>query len=61
MQGISSQWEKIKSHVLVDRNIFPRKSYRFTAIYSRDREYLLVFTFVLFGRMQLYETISFQF
>lgn len=42
VKKISSQWNKIKSLILVDRTKFPEKSHRFTAIYSRDREYLLV-------------------
>nr|XP_022909053.1 anoctamin-4 isoform X2 [Onthophagus taurus] len=38
--SIKSQWNKIKSWILVDTETFPEKSHRFTAVYSRDREYL---------------------
>lgn len=27
-------------HIFVDKQYFPRRAYRFTAIYSRDKEYL---------------------
>lgn len=30
----------VMSHIYVDKKIFPRKSHRFTAVYSRDKEYL---------------------
>lgn len=40
LQGITSQWSKLKALLLVDKNKFPEKGHRFTAIYSRDREYL---------------------
>ncbi|KAJ8977505.1 hypothetical protein NQ317_017123 [Molorchus minor] len=40
VEGINNQWDKIKSWVFVDKNTFPDKGHRFTAIYSRDREYL---------------------
>ncbi|KAI4465733.1 ngep-related [Holotrichia oblita] len=36
---IGSRWSKLKSFILVDTNIFPKKNQRFTAVYSRDREY----------------------
>lgn len=48
IEEISSLWDKLKSLVLVDKAKFPEKSYRFTAIYSRDKEYLLVFIYVCF-------------
>ncbi|KAK9737785.1 Calcium-activated chloride channel [Popillia japonica] len=37
---IGSRWSKLKSFILVDTNIFPKKNQRFTAVYSRDKEYL---------------------
>lgn len=40
MEGITSQWAKIKALIMVDLEKFPEKNQRFTAIYSRDREYL---------------------
>ncbi|XP_030746412.1 anoctamin-1-like isoform X2 [Sitophilus oryzae] len=41
LEGINDQWEKIKAWVLVDKEKFPEKGQqRFTAVYSRDREYL---------------------
>ena len=40
IEGFQSQWNKIKATVLIDKKIFPEKSHRFTAVYSRDREYL---------------------
>ncbi|EFA04121.2 anoctamin-5 isoform X2 [Tribolium castaneum] len=40
VEGITSQWDKLKSYVIVDSEKFPEKDQRFTAIYSRDREYL---------------------
>ncbi|EEB14248.1 transmembrane protein 16E, putative [Pediculus humanus corporis] len=30
----------VLKHIYVDKKIFPRKSHRFTAVYSRDKEYL---------------------
>ncbi|CAG9825058.1 unnamed protein product [Phaedon cochleariae] len=38
--GINDQWDKIKERVFVDKKTFPDKGHRFTAIYSRDKEYL---------------------
>lgn len=40
IESVNSTWYKIKSVVLVDLEEFPEKGHRFTAIYSRDREYL---------------------
>lgn len=40
VDGITSQWDKIKAWIFVDKEHFPEKGQRFTAIYSRDREYL---------------------
>lgn len=40
LEGFQSQWQKVKDFVLVDKKKFPEKSQRFTAIYSRDKEYL---------------------
>ncbi|GJQ69772.1 hypothetical protein Trydic_g22331 [Trypoxylus dichotomus] len=40
IEYVSSRWTKLKSGVLVDTDIFPEKNQRFTAVYSRDREYL---------------------
>ncbi|XP_065163177.1 anoctamin-5 isoform X2 [Atheta coriaria] len=40
IDGFRTQWEKVKDWVLVDKEHFPEKGHRFTAIYSRDREYL---------------------
>ncbi|XP_018567223.1 anoctamin-5 isoform X2 [Anoplophora glabripennis] len=40
VEGINNQWDKIKSWIFVDKKTFPDKGHRFTAIYSRDREYL---------------------
>jgi anoctamin-1 len=40
IEEINSQWDKLKSYILVDSDKFPEKNQRFTAIYSRDREYL---------------------
>ncbi|KAJ8955607.1 hypothetical protein NQ318_001437 [Aromia moschata] len=40
IDGINNQWDKIKSWIFVDKKRFPDKGHRFTAIYSRDREYL---------------------
>ncbi|XP_019864929.1 anoctamin-5 isoform X2 [Aethina tumida] len=40
IEGITNSWDKIKSLVFVDTEKFPEKKQRFTAIYSRDREYL---------------------
>ncbi|XP_076270486.1 anoctamin 1 isoform X2 [Rhynchophorus ferrugineus] len=41
LDEITDQWEKVKSYILIDREKFPEKAQqRFTAIYSRDREYL---------------------
>nr|XP_023017814.1 anoctamin-2-like [Leptinotarsa decemlineata] len=39
-EEINSKWDIVKSWVFVDKNIFPDKGHRFTAIYSRDKEYL---------------------
>lgn len=40
-EGVSERWEKLKTKIFVDKEKFPEKSrQRFTAIYSRDREYL---------------------
>ncbi len=35
-------WTKWKKRFLVDEKHFPQKSHRFTAVYSRDKEYLYV-------------------
>lgn len=40
LDGFNLQWERVKSAVLVDKENFPKKNHRFTAIYSRDRNYL---------------------
>ncbi|XP_050306714.1 anoctamin-1 isoform X2 [Anthonomus grandis grandis] len=41
IDGIADKWAKIKESVFLDKEKFPEKTYqRFTAIYSRDREYL---------------------
>ncbi|RZB39519.1 anoctamin-4-like, partial [Asbolus verrucosus] len=40
MNGITNQWDKLKSIIIVDTKKFPEKGQRFTAIYSRDKEYL---------------------
>lgn len=40
VERITDQWKKLKSYILVDHKLFPKKGYRFTAIYSRDKEYL---------------------
>ncbi|XP_063913135.1 anoctamin-4 isoform X3 [Zophobas morio] len=40
VEEITSQWDKLKSYVIVDTEKFPEKNQRFTAVYSRDREYL---------------------
>lgn len=42
LDGINNSWDKIKATVFIDREKFPEKGQRFTAIYSRDREYLYV-------------------
>ncbi|KAL1140334.1 hypothetical protein AAG570_000266, partial [Ranatra chinensis] len=39
--AVKNSWEKLKEKfVYADKKIFPDKSHRFTAIYSRDKEYL---------------------
>lgn len=40
LETLNSQWERIKSCILVDKTNFPERGQRFTAVYSRDREYL---------------------
>ncbi|KAF2902509.1 hypothetical protein ILUMI_03671, partial [Ignelater luminosus] len=40
VEGFNTQCEKIKSIISVDQEKFPERGHRFTAIYSRDREYL---------------------
>ncbi|XP_072402314.1 anoctamin-5-like isoform X2 [Diabrotica undecimpunctata] len=40
IEGITDQWDKLKTWVFVDESTFPNKAHRFTAIYSRDKEYL---------------------
>ncbi|KAJ8915650.1 hypothetical protein NQ315_003434 [Exocentrus adspersus] len=44
IEGINNQWDKIKTWIFVDKKTFPDKGHRFTAIYSRDREYLKRFS-----------------
>ncbi|KAL1491248.1 hypothetical protein ABEB36_011870 [Hypothenemus hampei] len=41
IENFKDQWAKVREWIFVDREKFPNKSQqRFTAIYSRDREYL---------------------
>ncbi|XP_057670023.1 anoctamin-5 isoform X2 [Diorhabda carinulata] len=40
IDNISSRWDKLKSYITIDDSTFPDKEHRFTAIYSRDKEYL---------------------
>ncbi|CAH0557259.1 unnamed protein product [Brassicogethes aeneus] len=40
IDGITNSWDKVKSILFVDTDKFPEKGHRFTAIYSRDKEYL---------------------
>lgn len=37
---VKGKWAKIRKKFLIDELNFPRKSHRFTAVYSRDKEYL---------------------
>lgn len=40
LDDVNSCADRLMAHFYVDTNVFPRKSHRFTAVYSRDREYL---------------------
>ncbi|ENN75895.1 hypothetical protein YQE_07537, partial [Dendroctonus ponderosae] len=41
VEGVSEQWAKVKEWIFLDKDKFPENDQqRFTAIYSRDREYL---------------------
>ncbi|VEN38244.1 unnamed protein product [Callosobruchus maculatus] len=40
VEELHNQWDKLKFWIFVDKQTFPDKGQRFTAIYSRDREYL---------------------
>ncbi|CAH1965740.1 unnamed protein product [Acanthoscelides obtectus] len=40
VEELHNQWDKLKFWIFVDKKTFPDKGQRFTAIYSRDREYL---------------------
>ncbi|GLV37940.1 subdued [Carabus blaptoides fortunei] len=40
LDSINTQWERLKCYVLVDKEHFPERGHRFTAVYSRDKEYL---------------------
>ncbi|XP_044743761.1 anoctamin-4 isoform X2 [Chrysoperla carnea] len=37
---MNSYWDAFWSKIYVDKRVFPERSHRFTAVYSRDREYL---------------------
>lgn len=37
---MNSYWNAFWSKIYVDKKVFPERSHRFTAVYSRDREYL---------------------
>ncbi|KAG5872235.1 hypothetical protein JTB14_002995 [Gonioctena quinquepunctata] len=39
-EEINNKWDIIRSWVSIDKETFPDKGHRFTAIYSRDKEYL---------------------
>lgn len=40
MEKVSGFWAWVRREVLVDEVHFPPISHRFTAVYSRDKEYL---------------------
>ncbi|XP_060518729.1 anoctamin-4 isoform X2 [Cylas formicarius] len=40
VEGIHDQWKKLKTFIFIDQTKFPEKEQRFTAVYSRDRDYL---------------------
>jgi len=40
LDDVNSCADRLMGRFYVDTNIFPPKSHRFTAVYSRDKEYL---------------------
>jgi anoctamin-1 len=40
LDGVSSCVDRVMGHFYVDKHIFPEKSQKFSAVYSRDKEYL---------------------
>ena len=40
VHGVKSRFERIVDYFRPDPNLFPVKSQRFSAVYSRDKDYL---------------------